>query len=145
MKCEREFAARLRGISGAHWPTQSPVLRQRWKKLLNTGKHLEDLDDPGLHDFRLKAKRLRYAAEFFAPLFPEKSTARFLRRLARLQACLGHFNDTAVATTLLREFSPRPSHAAGLVLGFTAARGAHVRPEIAHAWARCRRRDPFWE
>jgi triphosphatase len=121
------------------------VMRARLKKLLHTGKSLEGLDNPALHGLRLKAKRLRYAAEFFAPLFAEKSTARFIRRLAKLQECLGVFNDTTVAEGLLRDLSGKPGYAAGLVLGFTAARGAGIRPKIAAAWARFRRGDPFWE
>lgn len=119
-------------------------LRGRWKKVVNTGKSLEDLDNPSLHGLRLKAKRLRYAAEFFSPLFPEKATSRFIRRLAALQERLGVFNDTAVAETLLRELNANPGHAAGLVLGFTAARGAGIKPKIAAAWTRFRGRDPFW-
>jgi triphosphatase len=126
----REFAAAL--------------LRRRWKKLLNAGRALDDLDDQALHGLRLKAKRLRYAAEFFAPLFPEKPTARFIRRLAVLQERLGLFNDTTVAEGLLRDLNGKPGYAAGLVLGFTAARGARSRQKIATAWARFRRRDPFW-
>ena len=120
------------------------VLRRRWKKLLNAGRALEDLDNQALHGLRLKAKRLRYAAEFFAPLFPEKPTSRFVRRLAMLQERLGLFNDTTVAAGLLHDLNSKPGYAAGLVLGFTAARGARSRQKIAAAWARFRRRDPFW-
>jgi len=120
------------------------ILQRRWKKLLNAGRALDDLDDPALHGLRLKAKRLRYAAEFFAPLSPEKPASRFIRRLAVLQERLGLFNDTTVAETLLRELNGKPNHAAGLVLGFTAARGERARSKIATAWARFRRRDPFW-
>ncbi len=121
------------------------VLQRRWKKLLNAGRALEDLDNQALHGLRLKAKRLRYAAEFFAPLFPEKPTSRFIRRLAVLQERLGLFNDTTVAEGLLRDLNARPGYAAGLVLGFTASRGARSRQKIATAWARFRRRDPFWD
>jgi len=120
------------------------VLRRRWKKLVNAGRALEDLDNQALHGLRLKAKRLRYAAEFFAPLFPEKPTSRFIRRLAVLQERLGLFNDTTVAEGLLRDLNGKPGYAAGLILGFTAARGARSRQKIAIAWARFRRRDPFW-
>jgi CHAD domain-containing protein len=121
------------------------VLQTRWKKLSHAGKALDDLDDPVLHGVRLKAKRLRYAAEFFAPLFPEKPAVRFIRRLAALQERLGLFNDTTVAEALLRDLSGNPGYSAGLVLGFTSARRARARPKIADAWARFRRGDPFWE
>jgi triphosphatase len=121
------------------------VLHSRWKKLTNAGQALDDLSNTELHGLRLKAKRLRYAAEFFAPLFQEKSATRFIRRLAILQDRLGVFNDTASADVLSRELSARPGFGAGLVLGFTAARGANVRPKIVRAWARFRRRAPFWE
>jgi CHAD domain-containing protein len=120
------------------------VLQTRWKKLVNAGKALDDLDNTELHGLRLKAKRLRYAAEFFAPLFAEKQASRFIRRLADLQEDLGVFNDTAAADALSRELSGKPGYAAGLVLGFTAARGAGIRPKITHSWARFRRREPFW-
>jgi triphosphatase len=120
------------------------VLQSRWKKLVQAGRALDDLDDAGLHGVRLKAKRLRYAAEFFAPLFPEKPASRFIRRLAALQERLGVFNDTAAAQILLHDLSGNPGYAAGLVLGFTAARGARSRTKIATAWARFRRREQFW-
>jgi CHAD domain-containing protein len=121
------------------------VLHKRWKRLLGVGKSLDELASAELHDLRLKAKRLRYAAEFFAPLFPDKPTARFINRLAVLQERLGVFNDTTVADGLLREINHKPGYAAGLVLGFTAARGVRARPKIASSWARFRRRQPFWE
>lgn len=121
------------------------VLRDRWRKLLNAGRGLEDLDDSGLHGLRLKAKRLRYVAEFFAPMFPGKPVSRFIHRLEVLQERMGLFNDTAAAETLLRDLNSNPGHAAGLILGFTAARGARVKPRIASSWARFRKRDPFWE
>lgn len=123
----------------------STVLQARWKKLLKTGKSLENLDDSGLHALRLKAKRTRYAAEFFAPLFPAKPAARFIRRLSALQENLGVFNDTSVAGTLVRALNARPGFACGLVLGFTAARGAGIRPKIVRSWEKLRQRDPFWE
>jgi triphosphatase len=152
----RLLSLELACLAAAEWRAPEPdppplnefaagVLRARWKKLVHVGKSLEELDNIALHGLRLKAKRLRYAAEFFSPLFPGKPTSRFIRRLAVLQERLGLFNDTTVAETLLRELSASPGYGSGLVLGFTAARGAGVRPKIAAAWARFRRREPFWE
>jgi triphosphatase len=97
-----------------------------------------------MHDVRLKTKRLRYAAEFFAPLFPGRDARRFLRGLTRSQDRLGLYNDTATADSLSRTLSARPGHAAGLVVGFAAARASGIRPKIARSWSRLKRREPFW-
>jgi CHAD domain-containing protein len=52
------------------------------------------------HKLRINAKKLRYAGEFFASLFPGgKSTKRrrvFAKALKRLQGSLGDLNDFAV-------------------------------------------------
>ena len=105
---------------------------------------MDSLDHPAMHMVRLKTKRLRYAAEFFAPLFPDAPVHGFLRRLARTQERLGLYNDTATADALMRDLSARPGHASGLVLGFTGARAAGIRPKILSSWKRLRRREPFW-
>jgi CHAD domain-containing protein len=89
---------------------------------------------------------LRYAAEIFAPMYPGKAAHRFLRRLSRLQDCLGNLNDSAVAQHLLGEL-PGGSHAfpIGLVLGFVGARAQKTRGQIDRAWERFHRLEPFWE
>ena len=53
------------------------------------GEDIEDHAAEALHEVRLEAKRLRYATELFAPLWPGKATRRFQRRLAALQEELG--------------------------------------------------------
>jgi CHAD domain-containing protein len=104
-----------------------------------------------LHAMRLSGKRLRYAAEFFAPLFPSRRTKRYLRRLAALQEALGIVNDGAVAGQLVRALPPARGQAAlarawseGAVDGFAAARAAAARNEAEAAWARFRDADRFW-
>ena len=67
------------------------VLRKRRKKLIAVDDDLAALEPQALHGVRLHAKRLRYAAEIFAPLFPGKATHRFIRGLSRLQDRLGTF------------------------------------------------------
>jgi len=49
-----------------------------------------------LHDLRKRCKELRYALEFFAPLFPPVAYGAVLGDLKRLQDCLGEFQDTEV-------------------------------------------------
>ena len=49
-----------------------------------------------LHDLRKRAKELRYALEFFAPLHDAAAYAKVIADLKRLQDCLGEFQDTEV-------------------------------------------------
>ena len=123
------------------------VLRQRWKKLVSSGKRIEELDIPSLHGVRLRAKRTRYAAEMFTSLHRGKVAHRFIRRLSVLQQRLGVLNDGAVATHLLAELGGpggRHAYATGLVVGFLAARAAKMRPGIVRAFERFRRQPVYW-
>jgi CHAD domain-containing protein len=49
-----------------------------------------------LHDLRKRCKELRYALEFFAPLYDRGAQAKVVGELKRLQDCLGEFQDTQV-------------------------------------------------
>ena len=49
-----------------------------------------------LHDLRKRCKELRYALEFFAPLYDSAASAKVVGDLKRLQDCLGEFQDTEV-------------------------------------------------
>lgn len=128
------------------------VLRRRHRKLMKEPKRLDAVPVAVLHAMRLRAKRLRYAAEFFAGLFPDGRARRYLRRLAVLQEALGHVNDTAVAADLVGALpqaggraSAGRAWAVGAVQGFAAGRAAASRDEAARAWARFRKAGRFWE
>ncbi|MGE0221989.1 MAG: CHAD domain-containing protein [Acetobacteraceae bacterium] len=123
------------------------ALRARWRKLLNAGKRIEELDVPALHDLRLRAKRARYTAELFVPLYPGKAPRRFVRRLSRLQQGLGLLNDGTVARHLLDELGGPDgphAHAVGLVLGFVAAHSADIRPTVLKEWEKISELHSFW-
>lgn len=136
---QAEIAAPLEAFA-AH------VLDRRLKKLVVVEDDLSLLEPPALHAIRLSAKRLRYAAEVFAPLYPGKATARFLRRLSRLQDLLGALNDASVAAGLLGELSGgNHGFACGLIQGFIGARSGEMRGGIDEAWRRFHRQGQFWE
>ena len=123
----------------------SRALSRRLGRLMKAGDHIGDLPEPALHAIRLQAKRLRYGAELFAPLFSQRSTTKFLRRLSRLQEQLGLLNDGAVAAGLMRELgAPGRGFGAGLVQGAISARAAGARAEIARSWRKLRRAERFW-
>ncbi|HEX4291573.1 MAG TPA: CHAD domain-containing protein [Trebonia sp.] len=55
-----------------------------------------DTPAESLHDLRKRCKELRYALEFFAPLYDAAGYAKVVGDLKRLQDCLGEFQDTEV-------------------------------------------------
>lgn len=121
------------------------------KKVRQRGKGFKKLDPAGRHRFRIALKGLRYGAEFFAPLFPKKRTRPFLKALGRLQDELGAFNDAAGARSLLARVRERHRDQEGMVTAAAmmaawhacAARTAEM--DLRAAWARFRRKAPFWE
>ncbi len=123
----------------------SHTLQRQFKRLIAPGDSLDTLPEPRLHGIRIEAKRMRYTAELFAPLFDPKRPPRFIARLADLQECLGHLNDAAVAATLLDRLGPAGrSFGGGVARGLLAARGDLHRPAIARAWRRFRTTKRFW-
>jgi CHAD domain-containing protein len=123
------------------------VLQHRWKRLVSSGKRIDELDIPSLHGVRLRAKRARYAAEMFATLYRGKASHRFIRRLSALQERLGVLNDGDVANHLLAELggpAGRHAYATGIIVGFLAARAAKIRPRIIRAFERFRRQPAYW-
>jgi CHAD domain-containing protein len=76
------------------------VLGRRAKRIIRRGAHLAELEPEPRHELRIAVKKLRYAAEFFAPAFEgrkaEKRRKAYLSALERLQEHLGDLNDVAV-------------------------------------------------
>ena len=121
------------------------ALARRLARAEEAGETLATLTGAELHALRIRLKRLRYTAEFFAPLYPARPARRFIRRLARLQDRLGRLNDATVADALLGQLDGgRRSYAAGVVRGFLAAGEARARKRLDRAWRRFRRLSPFW-
>ena len=123
------------------------ALTRRHRATIAPGADLSGLEVEALHAIRLDCKRLRYACEFFAPLYPGRATRRFLKRLSALQEHLGTLNDSAVAAGLMAELGGRGvarAEAVGIVRGFVAARGTSERRRIERAWQRLLKLDGFW-
>ncbi|WP_348632853.1 MULTISPECIES: inorganic triphosphatase [unclassified Mesorhizobium] len=83
----------------------SDVFDKLWKKVAKGGNNLIDADDETRHKVRIAAKKLRYAAEFFEPLYNGKAEAkrhrRFIEAMKGLQDHLGSLNDIATAPDML--------------------------------------------
>jgi triphosphatase len=128
-------------------PFAAELLRKRWRRLKHAGAAMEELDSTALHEMRLDAKRLRYAAEPFAALWPGRAAKRFTRRLADLQEALGLANDATVAATLATRLAGRGAgaFAIGAVTGFAAGRAEGSRIAAISAWKALRKAGPFWK
>ncbi len=121
------------------------ALAKRLGHVRDHGADLGGLKPEELHALRIQAKRLRYVAEFFAPLYPPRPVKRFLRRVTALQDRLGEFNDGAVAAALMAALGgTERGYAAGVVRGYVAAAHADAAEKVAGAWRRFRRLGAFW-
>jgi triphosphatase len=130
-------------------------LMERWRKIRRKGKKLAQLDRPSRHRLRIQVKKLRYAAEFFANLFPGKRASKrrqkFMSALARLQDDLGDLNDIAVHEDLIAAMgirrarsSPKRAFAAGLLTGREDARLDAAMAAATRAYAQLAKVKPFW-
>jgi inorganic triphosphatase YgiF len=109
----------------------------RYRRKVKKGGHrLAKAGDEARHDLRKDAKKLRYAAEFFASLFDEKKSrrryARFIAALEDMQDHLGVLNDLATAPDEIRKLGLEGDPDAQALLGsdakaslITAAAEAH--------------------
>src|SRR5271166_1134207 len=131
-------------------------LGRRWRKNLKSGKHLDTLDPQHRHKLRIQTKKLRYAAEFFAPAFPRKKSMRrrknFVDSLQQLQDALGELNDIAVNEKLLQRLGGAKrrhgSHIRKAFVGRLSAREeARISPvlkETERAYAAFAKAKPYW-
>jgi inorganic triphosphatase YgiF len=111
-------AGKARSGKGTMAETAAEQLNRRWKKFLKRGKHLDALDPGQRHKLRIAAKKLRYASEFFADVFPGKRAAlrrkQFLAGLKTLQTYLGDLNDIVVNQRLSATLVSAPAAGEGL-------------------------------
>jgi triphosphatase len=85
-------------------------LDRQWRKVCRRGAEFATLDPDALHRLRIDVKKLRYAAEFLASLYAEKTQAgrarRFAAALRDLQERLGDANDARIAQDLVARLAP---------------------------------------
>jgi triphosphatase len=128
----------------------SDVLGASERRLRKRGKRLREADAAARHRVRVAAKKLRYAAEFLAPLFRHAGASAYVDALSRLQGTLGYLNDMAAAARLVDELMVTArndielSRAAGVVRGWTAAMSARELERLPKSWRQFAKAKPFW-
>jgi CHAD domain-containing protein len=84
-------------------------------------------DAETLHEFRIAAKKFRYALELFQPLYGPRFAEK-LARLKKLQDFLGRLNDLATARIILEGREP------GEFRAWLAAEETDLRAKLTAFW-----------
>lgn len=121
------------------------VLGRRHRKFARGVERLHRMSPAERHRLRILAKRLRYATEFFASLFPGRRTRAYRRSLAGLQAELGRLNDATVAAALAAELGGAASPGAAMFVGWAAAQDERAAKALDRARRTFARAAPFWK
>ena len=117
------------------------LVRKPWHRL---AKHVATFGasppDDELHEARIRAKRVRYAAEAATPVVGKQARA-FARAAAALQGVLGDLNDAVVARAWLEQWAssaddPAGERAAEALAASEAGAAASARAEWRGAWER---------
>ncbi len=122
----------------------SAALRRLRRRVRKSGDGIATQAPAERHAFRIAAKKLRYATEFFAPWFPGKRARDYRKALTALQDALGVMNDAAVAAALATELAGPSTPAPALFTGWTLALTQAELPSLDRARRRLRSQKPFW-
>jgi CHAD domain-containing protein len=121
------------------------LVRAPWRHLWRAVDELpDDPPDPALHEVRIRAKRVRYAAEAVEPVFG-RDARRFVERVTELQDVLGEHQDAVVAGQWLREAASSSgdldvAFAGGMLAAIEHRAALASRGEWSAAWHAASRR-----
>jgi len=127
------------------------ILNHQQKRAVKRGRAAKSGDEGDLHRLRIALKKLRYSAEFFAPLYARQTVKQYLSKVRKLQEELGEINDIAhvraTLSDLMRDAGARKSelgYASGLVAGWYRAHRPRLAKKALKRWRRFRDIKPFW-
>ena len=139
----------------------SEELARRRSKIRKKGKALRQLSAAERHRLRIRGKKLRYAVEFFADVFPGKKNAKrrkaALSALKELQDALGALNDIATREKLASHVAlakrstakdrtaRERAFAAGVIVGEQEALVDRMLEAADGAYAKLLDVKPFWK
>ncbi len=125
------------------------------RRMHKLGRKHRTLGENDLHRLRLRAKKLRYVAEFFASLYKPKPAKRAVARVREMQEALGSLNDAVVGRRLadalvdMRRVSgggtrAQMDRAAGVLVGWFLGRIERDLTHLPEVWKAYRKAKPFW-
>jgi triphosphatase len=118
-------------------------LAQWHAQVIKGARRFDRLEDEARHTLRKRVKRLRYAAEFCAPLFKRKAVAAFVKPLAEAQERLGEFNDLCVAIETCRALGAEHPQAL-YTWGWLVAQRPALIARAGKALRKLAKADGFW-
>jgi len=132
------------------------ILGRQVRRVRKRGHAARSREEGDMHRLRVALKKLRYSAEFFAPLYPRKDVRRYLEKLKGLQNRLGDLNDVAnvreVVNAILRDggkgrkdIQPQMCFAAGAVAGWFDAQTPRAISRALQRYRKFRKVTPFWK
>lgn len=157
------FADDIAALAGSQLPltrdiklprTAQRILNRQCRRVKKRAKLAKSRKEVDLHRLRVALKKLRYTAEFFAPLYPRRSAAAYLKELRSLQNHLGDLNDVAnvrsVVTGLIHQKAQKGDEgamrfAAGAMVGWYGAQVPHVVKQALKRYQKFKRVKPFWQ
>jgi CHAD domain-containing protein len=125
------------------------VLDLQERRVLEAGAHVDKHDAMAMHRLRIQCKKLRYATEFFFPLFP--GMGEFIGNMKGLQDLLGVMNDVAVMHGLLEEIlegvvDPEVLRYAGGVIGWRTCYYHELLDDFERRWEEfVEAKHPWWK
>ena len=125
------------------------TLERRHRRVVKRGKKLKARGLRSLHRLRIAAKKLRYAAGFFSPLYPPRRAQPMHAALNDLQDLLGAINDCASAPEMIEACAraargPLRAQARTIIDHWNAAVLEERRRELAAAWDAFEKSPRFW-
>jgi CHAD domain-containing protein len=125
------------------------LLDKQERRVLSAGSHVDRDDAAAMHQLRIECKKLRYAAEFFRPLFATMDT--FISHMKGLQDLLGTMNDVAVTRHLLDDLLAQETdhevlvYAGGLI-GWRTCDFCHMLDRFDLYWEEfVEAKHPWWK
>jgi len=141
--------AELRALGEPAVGFAARALERSFRRLKSRARGFETLAPEARHDMRIALKQLRYAVDFFGPLFKSAAEVEsFAGKAAVLQDMLGAANDAAVAGRLIASIDvaddPALAFAAGVVVGWGERGGALDEASLRRGWKAVRKTKRFW-
>jgi len=122
------------------------ALDAHFKRVRKRAKRVGTRYSERTHRLRIALKKLRYAAEFFAPLYPRRKAAAYIKKLKTLLDRFGEANDVHEIGDMLARLGDAPElrFAAGVVAGWHGAREKRLTNKALKSWRAFKKVKPFW-